>query len=73
MMETEAQICRHYESEFARIAALDRRYYLIPCPSLADRADYAARQAQLENTRSLFYAELAAFLKSVELAIRDEP
>ena len=60
-METEEQICRRYEAALAEIAAVDRRYYVNPSPSLADRADYAARQTQLENTRSMLYAELIAF------------
>ena len=60
-METEEQICRRYEAQLAAIAALDRRYYANGSPSLADRADYAARQTQLENTRSMLYAELIAF------------
>ena len=60
-METEEQICRRYEAQLTAIAALDRRYYVNPAPSLADRADYAARQTQLENTRSMLYAELNAF------------
>jgi hypothetical protein len=57
-METEAQICRRYEAELARIAALDNVYYRSPCPSLAERRDYAARQAQIEEIRSRLYLEL---------------
>lgn len=60
-METEEQICRRYEAALAAIAALDRRYYVNPSPTLADRADYASRQTQLENTRAMLYAELNAF------------
>jgi hypothetical protein len=60
-MENEGEICRRYEAELAAIAALDRRYYVNPSPSLADRAHYATRQSQLENTRSMLYAELNAF------------
>jgi len=56
IVETEEQICRRYEAALAAIAAVDRRYYVNPSPSLADRADYAARQTQLENTRSMLYA-----------------
>lgn len=59
-METEDQICRRFEAELAAIAVLDRRYYLNPSPTLAERAEYAARQFQLENVRSRFYAELGA-------------
>lgn len=58
-METEAEICRRYEAELSAIAALDRCYYLAPCPTRSDRADYAARQNQLQGIRSRFYAELA--------------
>lgn len=60
-MKREEEICKRYADELAAIAALDRRYYLNPSPALADRKDYAARQAQLEHTRFRFYAELAAF------------
>jgi hypothetical protein len=65
MMGTEDQICRHYESELARIAALDRRYYLVPCPSLADRAEYAARQAELEQIRARFCPKNASLRQHV--------
>jgi hypothetical protein len=58
-MEAEDQICTRYEAELAKLAALDRRFYLTPSPTLADRAAYAARQAQLEDTRSRLYAELS--------------
>lgn len=58
-METEEEICKRYEAVFAAIATLDRRYYLNPAASTAERRDYAARQAQLEELRSRFYAELA--------------
>jgi hypothetical protein len=58
-METEREICKRYEAEFAAIAALDRRYYLTPSASLDERREYAARKAQLEKMRSRFYAELA--------------
>jgi methylphosphotriester-DNA--protein-cysteine methyltransferase len=58
-METVDQIYKRYEAEFAAIAALDRRYYLVPSASVAERRDYAARQDQLEEARSRFYAELA--------------
>jgi hypothetical protein len=58
-METEGQICRRYEAEFAKIAILDRRYYLTRCASLDERREYAARRAQMEEMRSRFYAELA--------------
>jgi hypothetical protein len=63
-METEDQICRRFEAELAAIAALDRRYYTDPSPTVAERADYAARQVQLESTRSRFYAELGSFRDS---------
>ena len=59
-METEDQICNRYEADFAVIAALDRRYYLTPSASVAERRAYAARQLQLEEMRSRLYAELAA-------------
>ena len=58
-METEKQICTRYEVEFAAIAALDRGYYLTASASLAERRAYAARQVQLDEMRSRFYAELA--------------
>jgi hypothetical protein len=57
-METEGQICRRYEAELARIAALDHVYYRSSCPTLAQRRDYAVRQAQLEGVRSKLYLEL---------------
>ena len=63
-METEEEICRRYEAEFTAIAALDRRYYLTPSASLAERRDYAARQAQLEEMRSRLYAKLASCRQS---------
>lgn len=58
-METEDQICRRYEAELERIAALDHAYYRCPCPTLAERRDYAARQAQLEDIRSKLYRSAA--------------
>jgi hypothetical protein len=60
-MEPKEQICTRYAGELSAIAALDRRYYLNPSPTLADRYEYAARQLQLEKTRSMFYSELNAF------------
>ena len=63
-MNTENVICQRYEAELAAIAALDRCYYLAACPGRSERAAYAIRQAQLENTRTRFYAELTA-LKQV--------
>lgn len=59
-METEGQLCARYQKQMAAIAALDRRYYLNPCPTIAERRNYATRQAQLEAIRSLLYADLAA-------------
>lgn len=59
-MDTEEDICKRYETELATIARLDRRYYLNPCPSLAERRDYAAREAQREAIRRRLYADLAA-------------
>lgn len=59
-METEDQICTRYGAELASIAALDRRYYLKPSPTSSDRREYAARQDQLADVRSRFYAELTA-------------
>ena len=53
-------IFQRYEAELASIARLDRCYYLASCPSRSERAAYAARQAQLEDTRTRLYAELAA-------------
>ena len=64
-METEEQICRRFEAELAAIAALDRHHYINPSPSIAERADYAARQVQLESMRSRFYAELGAFWERI--------
>jgi hypothetical protein len=58
-MRDENQICQLYEPYLAAIAALDRRYYLNPAPTLADRAAYAARQTELEKLRARLYAELA--------------
>ncbi len=60
-MENENKICAGYEAELAALAALDRRYYLNRSPTLADRAAYAARQAQLDKARSRFYSELTEF------------
>lgn len=59
-METEDHTCRRFEAELAAIAVLDHRYYLNPSPTLAERAEYTARQFQLENVRSRYYAELRA-------------
>ena len=58
-MSVEDQIWQIYETYLGAIAALDRRYYLNPSPTLADRAAYAARQTELENVRARLYAELA--------------
>jgi hypothetical protein len=66
-METEDDICKRYEAEFAAIAAVDRRYYLIPSVSVDERREYAARKDRLEELRSQFYAELA---KCRERALR---
>lgn len=59
-MKTEDQLCARYETELASFAAIDRRYYSIPSPTLAERRGYAARQVQLEETRCRFYTDLAA-------------
>lgn len=59
-METEDQVCRRFEAELAAIAVLDHRYYLNPSPTLAERAEYAARQVQLVGMRSRFYTELGS-------------
>jgi len=59
-METEDKLSARYEAELAAIAAIDRRYYLNPCPSRAEHSDYAARQDRLEESRSRLYAELAS-------------
>lgn len=58
-METQDEICKRYEAEFAAIAALDRRYYGTPSASVAERRDYAARKVHLEELRARLYAELA--------------
>ena len=58
-METEDQICRRFEAELAAIAILDHRYYLNRSPTIDERAEYAARQLQLESVRSRYYAELS--------------
>ena len=65
-MESEDQICRRYEAQFAAIADLDRAYYLDRAASLAERRDYAARQAELEEMRSKLYSELASVRQSVK-------
>ena len=57
-METEDQLYARYEAELALIAAVDRCYYLSPCPTLAERRNYAARQVQLEELRVRFYIDL---------------
>jgi len=59
-MELEDLIYVRYSRELAAIAALDRKYYVDPCPSPADRRDYAARQEQLETLRTRLYTDLAA-------------
>lgn len=58
-MKPEDQICKRYEAEFAAIAALDRRYYVNPSASVAERREYAERQLQLEEMRLRLYAEVA--------------
>jgi hypothetical protein len=58
-METEHEICKRYEHEFAAIAALDRRYYLTPSASVDERREYAVRKTRIEEMRCQFYAELA--------------
>jgi hypothetical protein len=60
VVETEDQICRRFKAELAAIAALDHRYYMDASPTVAERADYAARQVQLESTRSRFYSKLGS-------------
>ncbi len=55
-MEAEKQLCLRFEAELAGIAELDRLYYLNPCPTLAERRDYAARQIRLEEMRLRFYS-----------------
>jgi len=49
-----------YEAELSAIAALDRCYYLKPCPTSDERRDYALRQAKLEEMRTRFYSELGS-------------
>jgi hypothetical protein len=63
-METEDQICRRYEVELGRIAALDHAYYRSLCPTLAERRDYAARQTHLEEVRTRLYLELGILRQS---------
>lgn len=58
-MYDERYICNRYAAELAAIEVLDRRYYLTPDPTRADRAAYARRQATLDYMRFRFYAELA--------------
>ena len=60
-METEDQLSARYQAELAAIAALDRRYYLTPSASIEERRAYAARQSQLEEMRTRFYAEIAVY------------
>jgi hypothetical protein len=43
LMESEHELCIRFEVELARIAALDRIYYLNPSPSLAERREFAQR------------------------------
>lgn len=62
-MATEEQLFERFEAELAAIASLDRRYYLNPSPTLADRCEYAKRQVRLEETRSRFYKQLEVFRK----------
>lgn len=59
-MKTEDELCDRYQKRFAAIASLDGRYYQNPCPSLAERREYATRQSQLEELRTRLYADLAA-------------
>ena len=61
VVETEDQIFRRFEAELAAVAVLDRRYYTNPSPTIAERADYAARQVRLERVRSRYYSELGSF------------
>lgn len=58
MPKIEAEVYKRYEAEMAAIAALDQAYYVNTTPTPAERADYIKRQAQLEQVRSRFYAEL---------------
>lgn len=53
-------LCARYEAGLAAIAALDRRFYLNPSPSVAERRAYAARKVRLEELRFCFYSEFAA-------------
>lgn len=62
-METEHEICKRYEAEFAAIAALDRRYYRTHSASVAERRDYAARKVHLQELRARLYEELAICLQ----------
>jgi hypothetical protein len=59
-VNSEFEICERYGAELASIAALDRCYYVTPCPTRLERAMYARRQVQLAEARVRFYAELAA-------------
>jgi uncharacterized protein YaeQ len=58
-MDWEDQIAQRYEPKLAAIAKLDRAYYLNPSPTVAERAEYALRQEQLERLRLRLYAELS--------------
>ena len=60
VVETEDQIFKRFEAELAAIAVLDRRYYSNLSATVAERAEYAARQVQLESLRCRFYAELGS-------------
>ena len=64
-MDLEAETCKRYEAELAAIAALDRAYYLNATPTPAERRSYVRRQAQLEEVRARFYAELSTIQHSV--------
>lgn len=53
-------ICECYEPQLASIAALDREYYSNKAPTAAERAEYYARQEELESIRARMYQELDA-------------
>ena len=61
-VDAEDKICSRYGVQLAAITALDRSYYLNPCPTRNERANYALRQAQLEELRFRFYAEHATLV-----------
>lgn len=62
-MNIQDTICKRYEPQLAAIAALDRQYYSNKGPTAADRAEYYARQEELESIRTRMYQEFDASKK----------